>query len=66
MVTKKKTKRKVKRYVPSIVIINGKSTFIYKYDVQPMTKKNVEAFDKALQEMLASGKMTTSLAYVEI
>lgn len=63
---KKKTKRKVKRFIPSFVITDGKTSFIYKMDnVKPMTKKVVEALDKRIQDLISSGKMTTSLAYVE-
>ena len=62
---KTKTKRKVKRYVPSFVITNGKDSFVYTLDVTPMTKKKVEDFDKVLQEYIASGNWQTSLAYNE-
>lgn len=66
MVTKKKTKRTVKRFIPSFVITDGKITYVYKMDnVKPMTKKKVELVDKAIQDKIASGQMTTSLAYVE-
>lgn len=63
---KKKIKRKIKRYVPSFVITDGKISFIYiMKDTKPMTKKTVEILDKRIQDLIASGKMTTSLAYVE-
>lgn len=64
---KKKAKRKVKRFISSFVITDGKTSFIYQMqNVKPMTKKAVEALDKSIQELIASGKMTTSLAYVEV
>jgi len=67
MATKKKTKRVVKRFIPSFVITDGKITYVYKLDnVKPMTKKNVELLDKAIQDKIASGAMTTSLAYVQV
>lgn len=67
MPTKKKTtKRKVKRYVPSFVITNGKDSFVYTLDVTPMTKKKVQEFDKTLQEYIASGSWQTSLALKEV
>jgi len=63
---KKKAKRKVKRYVPSFVITDGKTSFIYQMqNVKPMTKKVVEILDKRIQDLISSGKMTTSLAYSE-
>ena len=67
MATKKKTtKRKVKRYIPSFVITNGKTSFIYKMqNVKPMTKKKVEILDKSIQDLISNGEVTTSLAYVE-
>ena len=63
----KKTKRKVKRFIPSFVITDGKTSFIYQMqNVKPMTKKTVETLDKRIQELIASGKITTSLAYIEV
>lgn len=65
MATRTKTKRKSKRYVPAFVLTDGKTNFTYTLDVTPMTKKKVEAFDKLLQDSISSGKLKTSLAYVE-
>ena len=63
---KKKAKRKVKRYIPSFVITDGKTSFVYQMqNVKPMTKKTVEILDKRIQDLISSGKMTTSLAYSE-
>lgn len=63
MVTK--TKRKVRRYIPSFVVTNGKTHFIYKLDIQPMTMKKVKEFDLQVQNLISEGKLQTSLAYVE-